>query len=133
MLQNPENTLLVSFDVESLYSNISQDLGKEAISYWLRKLPNDCPTPFPKEFILEGIDFILKNNIFCFNEDYCMQKKGTAMGTKFAPVYATLVKGYLEETLYEKINARFGSQYTDEFINSWRRFLDDCFFTLGKI
>ena len=30
----PENTLLVSFDVESLYSNIPHDLGKEVFSYW---------------------------------------------------------------------------------------------------
>ena len=63
----PENTLLATFDVESLYSNIPHELGNEAINYWLRKFPNDSPERFPKNFILEGIDFILKNNTFCFN------------------------------------------------------------------
>ena len=45
------------------------------------------------------------------------------MGTKFAPVYATLVIGYLEEMLYEKINAKYGNQLTNEFIKNWKRFL----------
>ena len=62
-----ENTLYAKFDVDSLYSNIPHELGNEAINYWLRKFPNDSPARFPKNFILEGINFILKNNIFCFN------------------------------------------------------------------
>ena len=33
-----ENTILVSFDVESLYSNICHDLGLKAITYWLDNL-----------------------------------------------------------------------------------------------
>ena len=36
------------------------------------------------------------------------QTKGMEMGIKFAPVYATLVIGYLEEILYEKTNAKYG-------------------------
>ena len=95
--ENIENTLLVSFDVQSLYSNIPHQLGEKAINYWLRKFPNDCPARFPKEFILDGINFIVTNNTFCFNSKHYHQTKGTAMNTKFAPVYATLVIGYLEE------------------------------------
>ena len=64
---------------------------------------------------------------FYFNGNYFRQTKGTAMGTKFAPVYATLVMGYLEETLYEKIKIRFGHEFGNEFIQNWKRFLDDCF------
>ena len=126
-LEVHENTLLVSFDVHSLYSNIPHKLGIEAITYWLTKFPDDSPIRFPKEFILEGITFILNNNTFHFNGNYFRQTKGTAMGTKFAPVYATLVMGYLEETLYEKIKIRFGHEFGNEFIQNWKRFLDDCF------
>ena len=43
----PGNTLLASFDVESLYSNIPHELGIEAIKYWLRKYPNYTPSRFP--------------------------------------------------------------------------------------
>ena len=128
----PENTLLASFDVESLYSNIPHELGIEAIKYWLRKYPNDTPSRFPKKFIIEGIEFILKNNTFCFNEKNYRQTKGTAMGTKFAPVYATLVIGYLEEKLYKQIHEKYGSQYAEEFIHNWKRFLDDCFIPWTK-
>ena len=76
-----ENTLLVSFDVQSLYSNIPHQVGEKAINYWLRKFPNDCPARFPKEFILDGINFIITNNTFCFNSKHYRQTKGTAMGT----------------------------------------------------
>ena len=126
-LEVPENMLLLSFDVQSLYSNIPHKLGIEAITYWLTKFPDDSPIRFSKEFILEGINFILNNNTFHFNENYFRQTKGTAMGTKFAPVHATLVMGYLEETLYEKIKIRFGHEFGNEFIQNWKIFLDDCF------
>lgn len=32
----PGQTILVSFDVEPLYSNILYELGLEAVEYWLR-------------------------------------------------------------------------------------------------
>ena len=124
--------LLVSFDVQSLYSNISHRLGEKAINYWLRKCPNDFPARFPKEFILDGINLIITNNTFCFNRKHYRQTKGMAMGTKFAPVYATLVIGYLEEILYDKINVKYGIQLTNEFVKKWKRFLDDCFILWTK-
>ena len=37
--QIPEDSILVSFDVESLYSNIPHDLGLEAIAFWINKYP----------------------------------------------------------------------------------------------
>ena len=61
------DTFLVSFDVESFYSNIPHDLGLEAIKFWLEQHPEDLHIRFSKEFILESIEFILKNNTFYFN------------------------------------------------------------------
>ena len=49
------------------------------------------------------------------------------MGTKFVPVYATLVVGYLEETLYRKGSSDFGQQYGEYFMKFWNKFLDACF------
>ena len=49
------------------------------------------------------------------------------MGTKFAPVYATLTVGYLEQKLYTEIETTFGSEIGTYFIKNWKRFLDDCF------
>ena len=55
------------------------------------------------------------------------QTKGTAMGTKVAPTYATLVLGYLEEKLYDLIKQQNGDQLADYVKTNWKRFLDDCF------
>ena len=49
------------------------------------------------------------------------------MGTKVAPTYATLVMGYLEIKLYEKIAEKYGINTRTNFIGKWRRYLDDCF------
>ena len=87
---------------------------------------------FTKEFILDGIKLILENNIFCFNDTYFKQVKGTAMGTKFAPVYATLTIGYLEEKLLNIIEKDYDADFQHFFKTYWKRFLDDCFIPWTK-
>ena len=55
------------------------------------------------------------------------------MGTHFAPVYATLVIGYLEEELlYSKILDKYGNDFKEYFIKNWKRFLDDIFIIWPK-
>ena len=97
-----ENTILVSFDVHNLYSNLPHDLGLEAIENWMKKCPHNLKKRIQPEFIKEGIKFIFENNTFFFNNKYYKQRQGTPMGTKMAPVYSTLVLAYLEETLYTR-------------------------------
>ena len=123
----PSNTLLVSFDVVNLYTNITHELGIEAINSWLSKYPDLIHKRFSKEFILESIKTILENNNFFFNETMYTQVRGTAMGTKFAPTYATLVLAYLEEKLYSEIETKFGKEFAIFIKENWKRFLDDCF------
>ena len=122
-----EETLLASFDVESLYTNIPHELGIEAINYWLDKYPQEIQNRLSKEFILEGKELILKTNSFYFDGTFYRQIKGSAMGTKFAPSYATLSIAYLEVKLYERVNTEFGEEFTSYFKQYWKRFLDDCF------
>ena len=71
----------------------------EVVDYWLEKYPENLDLRFTKEFIFkDGIKPMLKSNIlFCFIDTYFKQEKGTAVGTKFAPVYTTLTIGCLEE------------------------------------
>ena len=127
-----KNTKLVSFDVTNLYSNISHTLGIEAIKYWLDKYPNCIHRRFSKNFILEAISIILENNNFTFHDKIYNQVKGTAMGTKFAPTYATLVLAYLEEKLYMKVEEEFDAEFADYLRQWWKRFLDDCFIFWNK-
>jgi hypothetical protein len=72
----------------------------------------------PVDDLVSLAKVVLENNFFEFNEKLFHQKLGTAIGTKFAPGYANIYMGYLEE----------------EFLNScalrpwvWWRFLDDVF------
>ena len=59
---------------------------------------NLIPEQFMKEFIIDSIKFILKNNNFLFDSRMFNQEFGTAMGPKCAPPYACLTIGYQEET-----------------------------------
>ena len=93
---------LVTFDVESLYTNIDHTLGIEAIRYWLNKYPDKLHQRFTPDFICDAIKIILQHNTFHFNDKFFLQLNGTAMGTKMAPTYANLVLAYLEEKLYTK-------------------------------
>lgn len=121
------NCKLVSFDVVSLYTNIPHDLGKEAVKYWLNKKRDKIDSRFSNDFILEALDIVLERNSFYFDQGFFQQVKGTAMGTKVAPTYATLVLGYLEEMLYSKIETKFGENFTEFVKSNFLRFLDDCF------
>ena len=123
----PETSLLISFDVVNLYTNISHTLGVEAITYWLEKHPSLIHRRFNKTFIIEGIKVILENNNVTFDGKFYKQVKGTAMGTKFAPTYATLVLAYLEELLYDKAEQEYDKDFAEFLRNFWKRFLDDCF------
>ena len=45
----PESTILVSFDVTSLYTNINHELGIKAMKYWINKHPGSLNSSFSKE------------------------------------------------------------------------------------
>ena len=60
------------------------------------------------------------------------RKKCTAMVTKVAPTYATLTIGYLERKLYKQIASDFGPTFREEFENTWKRLLVDCFILWSK-
>ena len=119
----------VSCDVTSLYTSIPVDLGIEAVDYWLGRLPSLIPRRFTREFILEAIRFVLENNYFSFDEQIWHQLVGTAMGKSFAPPYACLTMGYLEETRLFPVllPAHFDPDTTSLIIEFFFRFIDDGF------
>lgn len=125
-------TIIVSFDVVNLYTNIPHDYGLEAIAYWLDNYNELLPERIDKELIIKGLRFILENNFFMFDNDTYRQKSGTAMGTKVAPTYANLVMGYLEIKLYNEISNVFGIDFKNYLLENWKRYLDDCFILWSK-
>ena len=81
------------------------------ILFWLENKRNIVQHRFSKEFILETVNIILEKNVFYFDGKFYRQKRGTAMGTKMAPTYATLVLGYIEHILYEQLLNSYGQEF----------------------
>ena len=116
-----EGHKLATFDIENLYGNITHTTGLDAINFWLQEVAQD-DIRISNNFILEGLKLILENNIFYFNGRFFRQLRGTAMGTKVAPVYATLTLGYLERSLCNSLQYPVLSTM---FMNNYFRYLDD--------
>ena len=128
------NHKLFGCDITSLYTSIPHELGLEAMKYWIRRRRDLIDERFSEEFILEAIELMLKNNNFKFDNEMYRQLVGTAMGHVFAPQYACLVIGYLEEDkLFTTILPRYFSQTEIEIIKYfYSRYMDDGFTLLPR-
>ena len=82
-----------------MYTDINNELGLIAITYWLQQYPEIPIGNPPSDFTCTALTTILQHNKFLFNQVNYIQIPGTAMGTKVAPAYITLVMGYLENKL----------------------------------
>ena len=125
--QLEDNVILATFDISSMYTNIDNDLGIEAIKYWLERDPEAIPSRIPKEFIIEGLKLVLETNTFFFDGKHYLQIRGVAMGQKVAPTYVSLVMAYLELKLHQETEKEYGTENKIYILKNWKRFLDDCF------
>ena len=110
----PQEAILVTMDVRSLYSNIKHDEGLSALDEHLNKRTTKNP---PTEVILTLMKHILTLNNFNFNGQHYIQTKGCAMGTIAAPSYATIYMDKFENThIYPKIknDCLFYARYIDD-------------------
>ena len=110
-----EGAFIATIDVDSLYTNIDNTNGLEAVKQIFNKNPD--PNRPDKE-ILELLKINLENNDFEFNSQWYLQTWGTSMGKKFTPNYANLFLAEWEDKALEKCVLK-PSVY-------WR-FLDDIF------
>lgn len=97
-VQVTDRTILVSIDVETLYSSIPHK-GLNCIQKILSQII-PSKKPFNK-FILLALDFILRHNVFSFHGQYFLQVQGIAMGTCCSPGCANLYLREWEKTLSE--------------------------------
>ncbi len=112
----PENALLVTLDVESLYTNIPINQGLNAVRNAFLKNSNSVTKQI--QGILDLLELGLKNNDFQFNDQWYLQTSGTAMGKVFAPSYANIYMAQWEGEVLNK---------TSKKPLSYTRFLDDIF------
>jgi hypothetical protein len=94
----PSEATCFTADAVSMYTNIDNSHGIATIGRWLELHRPNLPSDFPSIEILEGLDIIMRNNIFVFGSHYFKQCNGTAMGTPCACTYATIYYSYHEET-----------------------------------
>ena len=113
----PKECILVTLDVASLYTNIPNQEGREAVLQTLDIYRGNVQNP-SNTYLVTLLDKVLKCNNFEFNGRHFLQVGGTAMGTKVAPSYANTFMGWYEE--------KFVYTYQKQPL-LWKRFIDDIF------
>lgn len=117
-IQHEANDILMTLDATSLYTNISFDLTKKALTYFLHKFSSSNPLYDSIDIIIQSVQLLFEENYFFFEDKWFYhQIKGIAMGTPAAVVIANLVVAYLEEILFT--NSMF------KHIKLYKRYIDD--------
>ena len=95
-----DDFILCIIDAVGLYPNIPHKERLETIRKALDKWEDQ--TILTDSLILLA-ERVLKNNVFQHNMRYFKQLNGIAIGTKFAPPYAILFMGYLEDKILNSL------------------------------
>jgi hypothetical protein len=111
----PNDVILATIDVKSLYTNIPVEEGIRAVGHALST--HQFTTPLPQ--LLKFLQLVLNNNEFEFDGKHYKQVKGCAMGTPCAPNFANLFMSELETKLLRDAPGPV------PFI--WWRYIDDIF------
>ena len=80
-------------DVVGLYANIPHEEGLSALR---KRLESWKEKYVSTDTIVHLAEVVLKIDIFTFGKKILKQKRGTAIGTKFAPTYSVLFMAELE-------------------------------------
>lgn len=112
----PENHVLVSLDVKSLFTNVSLELIIDSI---VRRYAT-IYTLFniPLNILLDTVKFLMQNILFSFNDKFCRQKYGTPMGSPIFGLFADIVMSDLETECLKKLQFTpvFFFRYVDDII-----------------
>ena len=91
-----------TIDVVGLYPNIPQK-GLASIRKHLNNRENEEVTT---DTLVELADMVLKSNYLQFLDKTFKQKRGTAIGTKFTPLYSIFFMADLEKHLLSDIDLK---------------------------
>ena len=114
----PENALLVTHDVSSLYTNIPYREGILVVAEHHRKDPEKLKIGPHLLKLLELMELVLHSMNFNFNGDHYLQTGGTAMRTSAAPNYANI--------FMHRFETRALNNWPLKLL-LWLRFIDDIF------
>ena len=117
----PINSILVTMNVRSLYTNITNN---EGIAATKKRYDSYSHKTLPTKIITTFLALILTLNNFVFNSKFYLQIKGCATGTICAPTYANI------------FIAEFGQKYIYPFTKDksvlFVRYIDDIFMVWTK-
>ena len=115
---------MVSFDVESLFTNVPIDAAVQAALLKLENDPSlaDRTTLTPAQ-IADLLKFVLRSTYFLYNGSIYEQKDGAAMGSPVSAVIANLYMESFEE------QAIITSSYEPRI---WKHYVDDTFTILDR-
>ena len=112
----PDGAVLVTSDVVALYSSIPHEAELKALK---DALDGRGSKSINTQDLIKMARFVLQYNYFEFNGIVKQQMSGTAIGTKFAPAYASIFMDKLENDF---LNAQ------ESLPLVWYRYIDDIFF-----
>ena len=112
-----KDTMLVSMDVTSLYTNIPQEEGITIVCKTYEKFHLNKP-PIPTLYLRDMLRLILKENSFHFNGKNYLQTHGTEMGTKMAVSFANIFMAVVEIEIISRSHLK---------PLTWKRYIDDVF------
>lgn len=110
----PQNYILISLDVVSLFTNIPLDLVMDNIDQWWHRLTKRTSIPLVQ--FRELMNFALTSNYFSYDDKFYYQRSGTPMGSCLSPAVADMVMDILLDNVREKLNfdVPFIKKYVDD-------------------
>lgn len=113
--------VLVSFDVESLFTNVPVDGILDALKWYIDRYPefsSNCP--FTMVEFLELIEFLLRNCYFEFDGHIYVQVEGVSMGSSLGPATANIYMNFFEYKTF-----RLAKELSVDIPTMWYRYVDD--------
>ncbi|XP_044766578.1 uncharacterized protein LOC123322665 [Coccinella septempunctata] len=112
----PENFILVSLDVSSLFTNIPIELAVELVRrHWSKVEPH---TRLTVDEFVQLFEFCVDNSYFVFNDQFFCQVFGLGMGNCLAPIVSDIVMSDLQNSALSALPFR---------VPIYKRYVDDIF------
>ena len=112
-----ESQFLVSFNIDSLFTNIPLDETISIFADFLYRVPSIASPPFPEDVFIELMGIATKSVSYSFNETMFPQIEDVSMGSPLGPIQAYIFVEFHERRLFDR--------FPKPFI--YLRYVDDSF------